>query len=77
MSAASTQRIDFDPELDDLTRSTIVELVDEWRLPELDGALEVQKLSGGASNVNVRIRSAHGVWALRVCAPTCGSAPLR
>lgn len=65
----TTRAIEFDSDLDYAIRATVTGLLDEWNLPELAGPVEIRKMSGGASNVNLQVLANGAVWALRVCAP--------
>lgn len=61
--------VTFDPSLSSVTRERILSVIGELGLPELAGDLTVTCLSGGASNVNVRVDANSRSWALRICAP--------
>lgn len=61
--------ITYDPSLSPSTQDRIKKIITEMDTPELRGDLKITSLSGGASNVNVRIDSPAGSYVLRVCAP--------
>ncbi|WP_170127502.1 phosphotransferase [Kineococcus rhizosphaerae] len=58
----------FSEDVSDDIRAQTLDVLGRWDLPELTGPLTVTRLSGGASNVNLRIDGAAGSWALRLCA---------
>ena len=63
------RNISFDPDLDEATRATLEDLLAGWPQTSALGDITVTKLSGGASNVNVRVSAGENAWAVRVCAP--------
>lgn len=59
---------DIGPEL----REQIGTILAGWPIPELVGTFRVARMSGGGSNVNVKLDNGERPLALRVCAPDPG-----
>lgn len=59
----------FPDDVDAGVQSTVVRLLEGWDRPELRGPVAISRLSGGASNVNLKLEAPAASYALRVCAP--------
>lgn len=68
MKAANFQ-LTFEPEIADPVRTQVIEILSGWSLKGLEGRYEVTRLSGGGSNVNLKLDNGIAPLALRVCAP--------
>lgn len=56
---------DIGPEL----RQRVHALIDDWSIAELRGPVDVTRLAGGASNINLLLAGAASSFALRICMP--------
>lgn len=61
--------LDFGSDVSEDTRRTVAVLLDEWALPDLTGPVNVRPMSGGASNVNLKLEAGWKSYALRICMP--------
>jgi thiamine kinase-like enzyme len=61
--------LEFADDINDTVRRQISTLLQGWRVPRVSGTVHVTRLTGGASNVNLKISCASAAYALRVCMP--------
>lgn len=58
---------EFDSDVDQDSRRLTAQLLEQWDVVPTDATLRVSRLSGGASNINLRITAGDVSWALRLC----------
>jgi len=61
--------LEFADDINDTVRQQVSMLLHGWRLPRVSGTVRVARLTGGASNVNLKVSCAGVAYALRVCMP--------
>lgn len=61
--------LEVEPDVDESSRRLAEELLDEWGIIPAGETVRIARLSGGASNVNLRISAGESTWALRLCDP--------
>lgn len=57
----------FDTDVDEYSRQLTAELLEQWDVVPTAETVRVSRLSGGASNINLRITAGSADWALRLC----------
>ena len=62
-------RLEFAADIDDALQQQVIGLLEAWAIPEITGEMQVSRLAGGASNVNLKLTSSRNSYALRVCMP--------
>ncbi len=61
--------LDFAPDVDAASRSLATTLLTQWNVLPTGASARISRLSGGASNVNLRVQTESADWALRLCDP--------
>jgi thiamine kinase-like enzyme len=61
--------LEFADDISDTVRQQVSMLLHGWRVPQVSGTVRVTRLTGGASNINVKISCTAAAYALRVFMP--------
>lgn len=69
MTTCLATKFHFDAGIGASLREQVKDLIEGWSLPQLEGEFTVTALSGGGSNVNLKLDRGDCGFALRICAP--------
>ena len=61
--------LEFDADIGPDIQAQVLDIVSGWSVPELAGHYRVCRMSGGGSNINLKLEDGVAPLALRVCAP--------
>ena len=64
-----TVRFRYADDIPDGVRRQVEQLLTQWSHVQVTGEVHVRRLTGGASNINLELRSDAGALALRLCMP--------
>jgi thiamine kinase-like enzyme len=61
--------LEFADDINAAVRQQVSTLLHGWRIPRISGTVCVTRLTGGASNVNLKVSCDGAAYALRICIP--------